>query len=58
MARNRRSAAYNRYMLAGTVITGDQRTRLLEQAADAFHEVLSLIEQYGVLAPAKKRKLP
>ena len=55
LARNRRSAAYNRYMLAGTV-TGDQRTRLLEQAADVFHEVLSLIEQYGVPAPREKEK--
>lgn len=55
LARNRRSVAYNTYLYANTV-TGDLRTRTLEKAADDFVQVLSLIDLYGVPAPAKKKK--
>ncbi|MEA2059812.1 MAG: CHAT domain-containing protein [Thermodesulfobacteriota bacterium] len=55
LARNRRSVAYNTYQLANSK-TGERRIRLLKTAAGYFKQVLSLIELYGVPAPAEKQK--
>ncbi|HKK91413.1 MAG TPA: hypothetical protein VJ936_08430, partial [Desulfobacteraceae bacterium] len=55
LARNRRSVAYNTYQRA-IRLTGERRIRLLKTASKEFKEVLSLIELYGVPAPAEKQK--
>jgi CHAT domain-containing protein/Tol biopolymer transport system component/Tfp pilus assembly protein PilF len=47
LARNRRSAAYNRYMLAGQM-TGIDRVSSLRKASGEFKEALSLVREYGV----------
>ncbi len=50
LAKNRRSAAYNTYMLARTA-TGKHRIDLLTQSAGQFGQVPELVDQYGVAAP-------
>ncbi len=55
LAKNKRSTAYNTYMLAGTA-SGDKRTMLLKKASKGFYTVLSLIDKYGVPKPEKKEK--
>ncbi|PIP40272.1 MAG: hypothetical protein COX19_06080 [Desulfobacterales bacterium CG23_combo_of_CG06-09_8_20_14_all_51_8] len=47
--------AYNTYQQAKT-LTGEERTHLLEKSGDDFRQVLSLIDQYGVPAPAETEK--
>ncbi|MFH2219462.1 MAG: tetratricopeptide repeat protein [Pseudomonadota bacterium] len=54
LSRNRRSAAYSRYRLAG-VRSGRERKTLLKQASDDFYAVLELVEQYGVPRQTKKQ---
>lgn len=50
LARNRRSAAYNEYMLAQQK-WGSERRKTLMKAADHFQEALQLVDQFGVVQP-------
>jgi CHAT domain-containing protein/tetratricopeptide (TPR) repeat protein/Tol biopolymer transport system component len=54
LARNRRSAAYNRYLLAGQ-LTGLERVASLRKASEEFQEVLSLVQKYGVAKKGAER---
>ncbi|QTA84553.1 CHAT domain-containing protein [Desulfonema magnum] len=51
LPKNKRSEAYNTYMLAGT-LSGEERQRLLHEAAEDFSQVIGLVKKYGV--PEKK----
>ncbi len=53
LPKNRRSEAYNTYMLAGT-LSGQERQRLLHDAAENFSDVIELVKKYGV--PEKKEE--
>ncbi len=54
LARNRRSAAYNRYLLAGQ-LSGDERVAQLRKASEEFQEALSLVQKYGVVKKGEER---
>jgi len=54
LARNRRSAAYNRYMLAGQ-LSGEERVAQLRKASEEFQEALSLVQKYGVVKKGGER---
>ncbi len=54
LARNRRSAAYNAYLLAGER-TGKGREDLLRQALTDFGSVIDLVKEHGVPEPAERK---
>ena len=55
LARNKRSVAYNRYLLAGTV-SGAKRVRVLKQAETEFNQVLGLLKAHGTSGPRAQDK--
>ncbi len=54
LAKNKRSIAYNQYMLARNV-QGEKRADLLRNAADNFQQTIALIDQYGVAKREKEK---
>ncbi|MFH1102682.1 MAG: CHAT domain-containing protein [Pseudomonadota bacterium] len=52
LSRNKRSIAYNRYLLANT-LSGDRRRAELRKAITDFQETLSLLDRYGVPDPSE-----
>ncbi len=54
LARNRRSAAYNAYLLAGER-TGKGRDDLLDQALTDFASVIELVNRHGASRPAERK---
>ncbi len=55
LARNKRSIAYNMYMLPGTK-SGDERRKLLAEASKSFSEVIELVDKHGVPEKAGEKK--
>jgi CHAT domain-containing protein/Tol biopolymer transport system component/Tfp pilus assembly protein PilF/TPR repeat protein len=55
LAKNKRSAAYNKYQLSKNT-TGQQQKKILKNALADFQDVITLVDKYGVSQSAQGRK--